>query len=67
VAPGASIVIYFAPFTEQGWVDVITTAVNDTVHKPSVISLSWGFAEGNDIWTRRPFRLWAKPSNRQQP
>jgi kumamolisin len=50
-APGASIVVYFAPFTEQGWVDVITTAVNDTVHKPSVISISWGFAEGNDIWT----------------
>lgn len=51
VAPGASIVVYFAPFTEQGWVDVITTAVNDAVHKPSVISISWGFAEGNDIWT----------------
>ena len=51
VAPGASIVVYFAPFTEQGWVDVITTALNDTVHKPSVISISWGFAEGNDIWT----------------
>jgi kumamolisin len=51
VAAGASIVVYFAPFTEQGWVDVITTAVNDTVHKPSVISISWGFAEGNDIWT----------------
>lgn len=50
-APGASIVVYFAPFTEQGWVDAITTAVNDTVHKPSVISISWGFAEGNDIWT----------------
>ncbi|HXJ94855.1 MAG TPA: S53 family peptidase [Terriglobia bacterium] len=50
-APGASIVVYFAPFTEQGWVDAITTAVNDNIHKPSVISISWGFAEGNDIWT----------------
>ena len=51
IAPGAQIVVYFAPFTEQGWVDVISTAVNDTLHKPSVISVSWGFAERNDIWT----------------
>lgn len=53
VAPGAQIVIYFAPFTEQGWVDVLSTAVNDTVHKPSVISVSWGYAEGNDIWSQQ--------------
>jgi kumamolisin len=51
VAPGAQIVVYFAPFTEQGWVDAISTAVNDTLHKPSVISVSWGYAEGYDIWT----------------
>ena len=51
IAPGAQIVVYFAPFTEQGWVDVISTAVNDSLHKPSVISISWGFAEDNDIWT----------------
>ena len=50
-APGAQIVVYFAPFTEQGWVDAITTAVNDSLHKPSVISISWGFAEGQNIWT----------------
>ena len=50
-APGAQIVVYFAPFTEQGWVDAITTAVNDSLHKPSVLSISWGFAEGQNIWT----------------
>ncbi len=50
-APGAQIVVYFAPFTEQGWVDGITTALNDSLHKPSVLSISWGFAEGQDIWT----------------
>jgi kumamolisin len=50
-APGAQIVVYFAPFTEQGWVDGVTTAVNDSLHKPSVLSISWGFAEGNDIWS----------------
>jgi kumamolisin len=51
VAPGAQIVVYFAPWTEQGWVDALSTAVNDTVHNPSVISVSWGYAEGNDVWT----------------
>jgi kumamolisin len=51
IAPASQIVVYFAPFTEQGWVDVISTAVNDSLHKPSVISVSWGYAEGNDIWT----------------
>ncbi|HEV8192376.1 MAG TPA: S53 family peptidase [Ktedonobacterales bacterium] len=51
LAPGAKIVVYFAPFTEQGWVDVITTAVHDTQHRPSVLSISWGYTEGQDIWT----------------
>jgi kumamolisin len=55
VAPGAKIVVYFAPFTERGWVDVLTAAINDSVNKPSVISISWGFAEGEPIqgfeWT----------------
>jgi kumamolisin len=51
VAPGASIVVYFSNFTEQGWVDALTTAVHDSTHNPSVISISWGYAEGNDIWS----------------
>jgi len=51
VAPGANIAVYFSNFTEQGWVDAITTAVNDDIHKPSVLSISWGFAEGQMIWS----------------
>jgi kumamolisin len=51
IAPGASIAVYFAPFTERGWVDSITTAVHDSVHNPSVLSISWGFAEGKLIWS----------------
>jgi len=51
VAPGANIVVYFANFTEQGWVDAITSAVHDSVHNPSVLSISWGFAEGQLIWS----------------
>jgi kumamolisin len=53
VAPKANFVVYFAPFTEQGWVDVLTTAVNDATNKPSVLSVSWGWPEGNDLWTQQ--------------
>ncbi len=49
VAPGANIVVYFAPNSDQGFVDAITTAAHDTVNKPSVISISWGGPE--DTWT----------------
>ena len=55
IAPGAKIVVYFAPFTEQGWVDALTTAIHDSVNKPSILSISWGFAEGEPVqgfeWT----------------
>lgn len=49
VAPGAKIVVYFAPNTDQGFLDAITTAVHDTANQPSVISISWGAAESQ--WT----------------
>jgi kumamolisin len=51
VAPGANLVVYFSNFTEQGWVDAITSAVHDAVHQPSVLSISWGYAEGQAIWS----------------
>ena len=48
-APGARIAMYFAPNTEQGFVDAITTAVHDTTNRPSVVSISWGGPEST--WT----------------
>jgi kumamolisin len=45
VAPGATIVTYFAPNTDKGFLDAIATAVHDTVNNPSVISISWGSPE----------------------
>jgi acylphosphatase len=48
VAPGAKIVVYFAPNTVQGFIDAITTAIHDTTHRPSVISISW--AGGESGW-----------------
>ena len=49
VAPGAQLAVYFAPNTDRGFLDAITTALHDTKRKPSVISISWGGAEAN--WT----------------
>jgi kumamolisin len=49
IAPSAKIAVYFAPNTDQGFLDAITTAVHDSVRKPSVVSISWGGAEST--WT----------------
>src|SRR5215510_6119029 len=49
VAPGAKIVVYFAPNTDAGFLDAITTAIHDTQNHPSVISISWGGPEVD--WT----------------
>jgi kumamolisin len=49
VAPGAKIVVYFAPNTSQGFQDALTSAIHDNTNKPSVISISWGSAEST--WT----------------
>lgn len=42
VAPGATIVVYFAPNTEAGFLDAVLAAINDRTYYPSVISISWG-------------------------
>lgn len=49
IATQAKIAVYFAPNTDQGFLDAITTAVHDNLRKPSVISISWGGPEST--WT----------------
>ena len=49
VAPGARLVVYFAPNTDQGFLDAINAAIHDRSRKPSVLSISWGAAESE--WT----------------
>jgi kumamolisin len=48
-APGARIAVYFAPNTDQGFVDAISQAAHDQANAPSVLSISWGSAEA--AWT----------------
>jgi kumamolisin len=44
VAPGAELLVYFAPLTDRGFVDALSTAIFDA-REPSVISVSWGAPE----------------------
>ena len=50
VCPRASIIVYFAEWTEQG-MTALDAVMHDTKNKPGVISVSWGGAERSDIWT----------------
>src|SRR5262249_21378282 len=43
------IVVYFAHNTTRGFLRAIKRAVHDNVHRPSVISISWGGPESS--WT----------------
>jgi kumamolisin len=49
VAPGANIVVYFAPNTSRGFQDVLSMAVHDQLRLPGVLSISWGGPEAT--WT----------------
>lgn len=48
-APGATLAVYFAPNTDQGFVDAISQAAHDDRRRPSVMSISWGGPESG--WT----------------
>jgi kumamolisin len=50
VAPGSQIGVYFAPNTDAGFLDALTTAVHDTNLRPSIVSISWGGPETS--WTQ---------------
>jgi kumamolisin len=48
LAPKASQVVYFAPNTDSGFLDAVSTAVHASP-TPTVVSISWGQSE--DQWT----------------
>ena len=48
-APGAALAVYFAPNTDQGFVDAVSQAAHDEARRPSVMSISWGGPESG--WT----------------
>ena len=50
-SPAATLAVYFAPNTDQGFVDAISQAAHDETHKASVMSISWGGPESG--WTQQ--------------
>ena len=50
VAPGAAQVVYFAPNTDQGFIDAVSTALHATP-SPIALSMSWGASE--DTWSEQ--------------
>jgi len=53
ICPRANIAVYFAHWSEQGWITALDAAVHDDKNDPGVLSVSWGYAEDADIWTRQ--------------
>jgi kumamolisin len=51
IAPGAKLAVYFAPNTDQGFLNALNAAIHDKARKPSVISISWGQEE--PAWTQQ--------------
>jgi kumamolisin len=51
VCPEAKIIVYFAQWTEQGWITALDAAVRDADNDPGVLSVSWGGAEDTGLWT----------------
>src|SRR4051812_38419528 len=49
LCPKADIVVYFAPFTQKGWIDTINRLISDP---PAVaLSISWGFPEDSGAFS----------------
>ena len=45
IAPKAKLAVYFAPNSDDSFLNALRAAVHDSVRKPSVISISWGAPE----------------------
>jgi kumamolisin len=51
LCPQSEIFIYFAPFTQKGWVDLLNKIMTGTPAKPVALSISWGLAEDAPDWS----------------
>jgi kumamolisin len=51
LCPQAEIFVYFAPFTQKGWVDLLNRIITGTPAKPVSLSISWGLAEDAPDWS----------------
>jgi kumamolisin len=52
LCPKASIVMYFADFTQKGWVDLMNQVISGKPAKVVTLSVSWGNAEDSPDWSK---------------
>lgn len=52
LCPAASISVYFAPFTQKGWIDLLNAVQTAQPSVPVALSISWGLAEDSQSWSR---------------
>ena len=51
LCPKATIVVLFSQFSEDGWIANLDAILADHA-APTIVSVSYGLAEGTDIWTQ---------------
>ncbi|MEV6591174.1 S53 family peptidase [Streptomyces acidicola] len=49
LCPEAQISVYFAPFSQKGWIDLLDQVIAD---RPVCLSVSWGFPEDDPDWAQ---------------
>jgi kumamolisin len=49
VAPSAKLAVYFAPNSEKGFIEAVSTAIHDEANRPSIVTISWG--EDESYWS----------------
>jgi kumamolisin len=47
----ARVLVYFAPSTQKGWIDLISKVISSATDLPIVLSISWGLAEDSPDWS----------------
>lgn len=52
LCPKAEIFVYFAPFSQKGWVDVLNKVISGNPAKPVTLSVSWGAPEDSPDWSK---------------
>jgi kumamolisin len=52
LVPGADLVVYFASFDQQGWIDLLNEVIAGTPANAVTLSVSWGLAEDDPSWSK---------------
>lgn len=52
LCPKADVYVYFAPFTEKGWIDLLDKMTSGVPATPTCVSISWGLAEDSPDWSQ---------------